>query len=155
MKNLMTGQLEKINFNDNQNKVIVFLSTQCPCSQSHENLLAQLATQFIDFKFLAIHSNINEDVAQARDHFLHSAIKFSIYQDNNAKLADEFKALKTPHAYIVNAKGEIVYAGGVSNSSRAENASEFPLMKALEQIKSGYKVEPSVNRVLGCLITRP
>jgi hypothetical protein len=73
----------------------------------------------------------------------------------DAKIADQFGALKTPHAYIVNGTGKIIYSGGVTNSTNGPNATKQLLKEALLSVKAGKNPEPSEVRTLGCVIARP
>ncbi|MFK5047747.1 thioredoxin-like domain-containing protein, partial [Klebsiella pneumoniae] len=89
----------------------VFLSTKCPCSNSHVALVKQLAKDFPAFAFVAVHSNRDETVAEARAYFRDFGLP--VLQDEKSRLADEFKASKTPHAYVLAAgDGKVLYHGG-------------------------------------------
>lgn len=135
--------------------VVVFLSAKCPCSASHEPVLKDLASQYSKegIEFVAVHSNQNEPTALAQDHFHSAGLGFPVLEDRGAKIADQFKALKTPHAYILQ-NGKIVYEGGVDDSSDAAEAKDHFLAKALAEIKEGKPVTLSKTRALGCQIKR-
>jgi hypothetical protein len=75
-------------------------------------------------------------------------------QDQDAKIADEFAALKTPHAFIVNGQGEIVYSGGVTNSANALSSTKEYLREALLSVSKGENPNPREVRSLGCVIAR-
>ena len=135
-------------------QVLVFLSAECPCSNSHLGELKSLAKEFGEFSFLAVHSNANESRELAQKYFQSAALSFPVLQDEKAKLADEFKALKTPHAFLLSPKGEILYKGGVTNSSNGETASTRFLRAALQNVSSGQEVQTKEGRTLGCVISR-
>lgn len=134
--------------------VVVFLSAVCPCSASHEPTLTHLSKEFPAFRFVGIHSNVDESVAMARQHFVKAALPFPIIQDNHARIASELGAFKTPHAFIFSRSGEILYTGGVDNSHFAERASKHYLKEALVAIASGREPAEKENRTLGCIIKR-
>jgi hypothetical protein len=52
-------------------RVMVFLSAKCPCSIGHEAKLRELSKEFKakGFQFVAIHSNADEDLKMAKEHF--------------------------------------------------------------------------------------
>jgi hypothetical protein len=54
----------------------------------------------------------------------------------------------------MSSKGEILYQGGVSNSTEVENAKEFYLADALNALKQNQSLKKSQTRVLGCPIAR-
>lgn len=135
--------------------VVVFLSAKCPCSNSH---ISELRSLFIDFKdhasFVGIHSNVDESPQLTKDYFKSASLPFPVIQDKKSQLADRFKALKTPHSFILSADGAILYQGGVSSSQHFDSADRKYLREALTDIQSGKSVRTPEGRTLGCAITR-
>ncbi|MFW1489827.1 hypothetical protein ACEV9X_23110, partial [Vibrio parahaemolyticus] len=86
------------------------------------------------FSFIGVHSNADEPIAQAREYFAQLDLSFPVIQDRELKLAEKFRAQKTPHAFLLNNEGEILYRGGVSNSRVAENADRKFLRDALYDV---------------------
>lgn len=134
--------------------VVVFLSAACPCSNSHIEELIQLAKLHPKFNFVGVHSNGNEDAEMAKSYFTNSKLPFPVIRDSQAQIADQFKALKTPHAFIINAEGSLVYQGGVSNSAKFDQADRRYLREALEDLARNEKVKTPEGRTLGCMISR-
>ncbi len=136
--------------------VVVFLSVRCPCSNSHEPALSQLAKEFHQkgFQFIAVHSNADESISLTEEHFKKANFSFPVVQDSNAKIADQFEAYKTPHAYILSPKNEILFKGGVDNSKIHAVADRHYLRDALSSIEKGLPIENPSVRVLGCEIKR-
>lgn len=134
--------------------VVVFLSAICPCSQSHTEEIAKLSQDFPEFHFVGVHSNADEGKDVALPYFNKSKLPFPIIQDRDAKIANEFKALKTPHAFVVLNDGSTVYQGGVSSSRDFSHADQKYLREALSDLKAGRKVKISEGRTLGCIISR-
>ena len=85
--------------------VIVFLSAKCPCSGGHEPYLKTLYEKFSGpssgVEFIGVHSNQDEAKDTSVEHFKAAALPFPVVQDEGAKIADQLKALKTPHVFIV------------------------------------------------------
>jgi hypothetical protein len=142
--------------NELAHQVIVFLSSTCPCSVSHESLLKSLAAEFKqkDFQFFGVLANQSEDRAGAERHFQSADLGFPILLDLQLRLLKELRALKTPHVFILNSKGETVYRGAVTDSHDAPASSKNYLKTALQQIAQGQAVDPRQTRPLGCLIDR-
>lgn len=151
---LFTKVETRIETKENKATVVVFLSAACPCSNSHIPILKSLSNEFKDFKFVAIHSNADESIEDTRKYFLKSNLPFTIIQDHRALLANQFKANKTPHAFIINAAGEVIYRGGVTNSSHAPAAEKMYLADALKDVSENKKIRLSETRTLGCAIAR-
>ncbi len=137
--------------------VVVFLSVNCPCSRGHEEALKKLANQFKDpdFQFVGIHSNADEGVEKSRAYFKQAALPFPVLQDEGAKIAIHLEAVKTPHAYVLDPSGKILFQGGVDDSHYSRTADKKYLEDALTSIKKGESVSKSFVRVLGCAIKRP
>lgn len=134
--------------------VVVFLSAKCPCSASHEVLLKELQTEFKDFPFIGIHANADEPLDITESHFKASELPFPILQDNKSFWADQLGALKTPHAFVINTKGEIIYQGGVTDSHIGPTAKKQFLKEVLTDLTEDKKPRHTLGRALGCYIQR-
>jgi len=137
--------------------VIIFLSSKCPCSNSHLSALNQLAKKFNDdgFSFVGVHSNVNEDYNESRQYFQSSKLSFPVIQDVNAKIADTYEAFKTPHVFVVSPQRKMLYQGGVDDSKVMQKAKRQYLLEALLAIRNGKEPAEKNVRVLGCEIKRP
>ena len=134
--------------------VAIFLSARCPCSNSHLGIVKKLAQDFPAFAFVVIHSNADEAISEARQYFRQAELDLPVLQDEHDKLADQFKALKTPHAYVLSPEGAVLYRGGVTNSANGPSASQQLLRAALEDVSAGRPVKTPESRTLGCVIAR-
>lgn len=134
--------------------VLVFLSAVCPCSNSHLVVLEALSEKHKDFQFVGIHSNADESLSDSEKYFKAASISFEVLQDSRSKIANQMKAFKTPHVFVISPEGQILYQGGVTNSSNAANATQPFLANALEDLSKGQKVRVSEGRTLGCIIVR-
>ena len=105
--------------------VAIFLSKDCPCSKGNLDYINELSKEFPEFQFIGIHSKKNTSNDEIKSYLKDKPLHFDIYNDSDLKIADLFKALKTPHAFILNPQGEIVYNGGITNSTFPKNAKEF------------------------------
>jgi len=140
--------------------VILFLSSRCPCSNSHINEIKELYSLYGSpsniamANFVAIHSNQNETQQEAEKYFQKNNIKFPVISDVDAKIADIFKAFKTPHVFVLNNHAEIIYRGGVSSSQHfSENVKKY-LRDVLFDLSKGEKPRWTETRSLGCVILR-
>ena len=136
--------------------VLVFLSIHCPCSRSHQPILRKLHEDFSgdQFQFFGVHSNANESVEDSLKYFKESGLPFPVIQDEDGRIANELGAYKTPHAYILDPHLQVIYQGGVDNTSDASRATEHFVRDNLNQLKKGEKLRESKRRVLGCQILR-
>ncbi len=142
---------------DSQKKlatVIYFLSSTCPCSQGHFDHLNSLQKSYPEFQFIGFHSSKSTPLKRAKRYFDQFTIDFPIYLDKKLKVANLLKALKTPHVFVLNKKGDFLFQGGATNSRNPKRADQFYLQKALRELKEGKPIETKVARALGCYIQR-
>ncbi len=135
--------------------VLVFLSAKCPCSASHEVTLKKLHQEYgsFGFEFIGIHSNQDENEVLTQAHFQSAKLPFPVIQDEGAKLANDYKALKTPHVFVIQDE-KIVFQGGVDDSADSTNAQKNYLSEALRELKAGKPITVTKVRTLGCAIKR-
>jgi thioredoxin-related protein len=152
-EDLFSGQKKEVT-TKTKGIVLVFLSARCPCSNSHMPLVSQLSQDFPEFQFVAVHSNSDENKAQAQEYFKSQNLSIPVLQDEKSVLANQYKASKTPHVFVLSPTGEILYKGGVTDSADAPSAENQYLRIALNEIKAGLKVSQSETRSLGCAISR-
>lgn len=152
-ESLLSGGAVKLDWSKAKANVIVFLSTVCPCSRSHEKKLAQLVADFPEFTFWGVHANSEEQ--EVTSYFANAKLPFkNILKDHRQQLANTFDALKTPHVFVLDSKGTELYRGGVDNSHSAASATVDFLRPALQEIRDGTPVTRAETRPLGCTIGR-
>ena len=153
---LRSGKVQKVS-PGTKGLVAVFLSAKCPCSQSHEAGLVALAKEFESkgFQFLGLHANADESLELGRLKFQDVAFPFPVLRDEGAKLAETLGANRTPHAFVLNPQGEVLFQGGVDDNKDAQKATRPYLRNALEAILAGKTPDPAIARSLGCVIARP
>lgn len=134
--------------------VMVFLSAKCPCSMSHIDELKSLVQEFKEFAFVGVHSNQDEALATSQESFRALRLPFVILEDETAKLADKYQAVKTPQVFVLNPQGKVLYQGGVTNSNVAQKADKHLLREALTAIRAGQSVPNLESKALGCAIVR-
>jgi hypothetical protein len=154
--NILTEKIEEISLRpvDKKATVVVFLSALCPCSKSHRDQLRQLSQKHTDINFVGVHSNIDEEKTQVVSYFKEAQHGFLILRDRNTGIADRFKVPKTPHAYVVSPQGQIVFQGGITDSSNAASATAFYLQDALEDVSAGRPVRLAEAKSIGCGLLR-
>lgn len=151
---LNSKSIKTMSVDEKKALVVVFLSAKCPCSDSHIQEIKDLYTDFKNFNFVAVHSNPDEATELTERYFAEANLPFTVLQDENTKLADQFNALKTPHAFVILPSGEIAYQGGVTNSKNAKKSDRKFLREALNDLEKGLTVAVSEGRTLGCSIAR-
>ena len=176
-RDILSETTKTINLTDTKKgTVIVFLSTKCPCSRSHEPILNILSKKYVPlgFQFIGLHSNADETLEMASRHFRAAKLSFPVLRDENSEIAEKLKAYKTPHVYIINPKGEVLFQGGVDSHSSVgtllsadpntieaeskkyleDTSTHHYLREALDAMQTNQPVQNAHVRVLGCIIKR-
>ncbi|MCW5655796.1 redoxin domain-containing protein [Hydrogenophaga sp.] len=76
--------------------------------------------------------------------------------DEDGKVGEAYAARVTPHMYIVNAQGLLVYAGGIDSIPSArvadiEKATNY-VRQGLAELRAGKPLSVSTSRAYGCSI---
>ena len=76
--------------------------------------------------------------------------------DEDGVVGKAYGARVTPHMYIVNAQGVLVYAGGIDSipSSRVDDIPKANpyIRQALGEIKAGKPLSVSTSQAYGCSV---
>lgn len=80
----------------------------------------------------------------------------AMLMDESGKIGQLYGAKTTPHMYIINAQGQLVYAGAIDSiaSSRADDiktATNF-VRQGLNESLAGKSVSVAVSRAYGCSV---
>lgn len=78
------------------------------------------------------------------------------FRDQTGKVGKLYDARTTPHMFIINAEGVLVYAGGIDDI-RSANADDIPkatnyVKAALADLAAGRAVQTSTTRPYGCSV---
>jgi peroxiredoxin len=76
--------------------------------------------------------------------------------DEKSKIARAYEARTTPHMYVIDGQGKLVFMGGIDDKPNT-NKADIPTSKnyvraALDAVKAGRPVETTVARPYGCSI---
>src|SRR5215510_2377169 len=94
------------------------------------------------------------DLTRKRD-----AAPAAVLLDPQSKIARAYGATVTPHMYIINANGILVYKGGI-DSIPSSDVSDIPRAKqyvrlALREVLAGRQVADASTRPYGCTLKYP
>ena len=90
--------------------------------------------------------------AQAKKEY---ALDHPVLIDEDGKVGRAYGARTTPHMYVVDAKGMLVYAGAIDNAPLGETDKSKPINyveNALEALGAGKKVDPAQTKSYGCSV---
>ena len=138
--------------------LVVFSCNTCPWVDAWEDRYISVSklSQKKDVGMIAI--NPNQGSRNKGDGLddMHSRAKKAKYDfyytlDKESKLASAFGATRTPHIYLFNNKGILVYRGAIDDNARRPKKVENPyLMDAINAMVAGEKITTASTKALGC-----
>ena len=157
-----------VSLTDYRGKTVVleWNNPECPFVQKHYGSGNMQKTQAAAVKDGAVWLSINSSApgnqghmngAGAKAFVARSGAKPSAYLlDPNGVAGRAYEAKTTPHMYIVNKTGALVYAGGIddkptSNPADVKGARNH-VLAALAEIKAGKPVSVKTSRPYGCSV---
>lgn len=144
--------------------LVIFSSNTCPYVIAWENTYSELSALGNELSIGMAIINSNEafrDNQDTPESMAQKSIDLGYNApyliDQNHVLADAFGARTTPHVYLFDAKGKLVYKGAIDDRYEGgkKNQPEINWLEtAMNQLAKGEKVTPSTTREIGCSIKR-
>lgn len=152
-----------------QGTLVVFSCNTCPFvvgngekSEGWEGRYNELAERLESQGFGMILVNSNEakrgdvdsfEAMQAHAQEAKYAMPYVV--DAGHELADAFGAMKTPHVYLLDASGTLVYTGAIDdNVNDSQAVVQRFVMKAAKEVARGAQVTMPETPAVGCSIKR-
>ncbi|GIW80469.1 MAG: thioredoxin family protein [Gemmatales bacterium] len=142
--------------------VVVFLSFECPVSNSYSQALNRLAKSYGDkgVVFLGVTTNEDETAADVARHAKEFDLRFPIVKDQAFAAADAFAARITPEAFVLDKRFVLRYRGRIDDSyyarlKKKQAVTHHDLENALKAVLAGKEVPRPATEAIGCPIFRP
>ncbi|MDP0498776.1 MAG: thioredoxin family protein [Verrucomicrobiota bacterium JB022] len=164
---LTNSEGKEVSLHDYEGKYVVleWVNPGCPFVQKHYNsgnmqkLQAEAKGQ--DVVWLSINSTSPKsgdymDSTQTKAYFKEKEVKSQWLLDPDGKVAKAYGATRTPHMFIINPEGQLVYQGAIDSINSADPAdigkADNYVMNALKQAKAGQDVSVAQTRPYGCTV---
>ena len=138
-------------------QLLVFFSVECPTSRIYADHMVRIHDAYGSrgVALIGVNANFNETSQDITAFGEAQQFTFPLLKDVNNRLADLLDAQSTPHAYLFNSEGTLVYRGEIDNGfGDPENTTSRGLWEALDAHLSGQPIERPETRSLGCIIRR-
>jgi peroxiredoxin len=154
---------KEINLSDHRGKIVVleWFNDECPYVKYHYdtvNTMVDLANKFKakNVVWLAINSTNHTTPKQNKEFSAKHNLPYPILDDRPGKVGRAYSATNTPHMFIIDAKGNIVYEGAIDNSPMGKIPEGEKLTnhvdKALAELTSGKAVSMPKTQPYGCSV---
>lgn len=138
--------------------VVVFLSFDCPVSNSYAATLIELHKKYAErgVTFLALVPT-DDDPAKVAKKAAEFKLPFPVFSDSKLVAAEAFKAIVTPEAFVLDHNRVLRYRGRIDNAysgrlKKNPQVTERDLAGAIEALVSGKDVPTPATRAIGCHI---
>lgn len=140
--------------------VYVFVSFDCPVSNSYASALAELSKEYAakGVAFVGLcpcDLSASEVAKQAKDFHL----GFPVYKDDAFAATDALKAQTTPEVFVLDRHSKLRYRGRIDNGfyarlKKSPQVTSYDLRNALDDVLAGNSVRVPATASVGCPIVR-
>jgi len=158
---LNTFDGKTVSLSDYRGKIVVleWMNFECPFSRYHyetKNTMVGLANKYRDKNvvWLVINST-NHTTQEANKAFAEKyRLPSPILDDRSGKVGHAYGAETTPHMYIINTRGRIVYEGAIDDSplGRKKEGVDNYVDKALAELTAGKAISTPKTKPYGCTV---
>lgn len=137
--------------------MIHFWSAKCPFVVRYEERLKAITRDYAGkVTVLGINPNVNDTLEETIQVSGKRGVNYPILMDPGNKIADQFGAVTTPHIFIIDAQGKLVYEGAVDNQgwNEGKTPDKHYVRDALDALLAGKKIEKNKTRTAGCTVKR-
>jgi len=156
------GKEVKLSDFTDKSKIVVleWMNYDCPFVKAEykDGVMKRLAEKYAkqNVVWLAINST-NYAEAQGDQAFINEhKLPYPILLDKDGKAGKLYKAMTTPHLFIIDTKGKIVYRGAIDNAplgKKPENEAYVNYVeKALDELLAGKAVSTPQTKPYGCSV---
>jgi peroxiredoxin len=154
---------KEISLSDYKGKIVVleWFNDECPFVKYHYDMVNAMVTLANKYRaknivWLAINSTNHTTPEQNKEFSAKHNLPFPILDDRPGKVGRAYGATNTPHMFIIDAKGNIVYEGAIDNSPMGKIPEGEKLTnyvdKALAELTSGKAVSMPKTQPYGCSV---
>lgn len=138
--------------------VLEWLNPDCPFVQRHykAGTMKNLATRYADdgVVWLTINSTHYMDAEANAKFKADNELPYTILVDQSGEIGHLYGAVTTPHMYIIDAGGTLVYIGAIDDDPRGnkgESAVNY-VAAALDEVVAGQAVATAETKPYGCSV---
>jgi peroxiredoxin len=149
----------KVSLSDFSGKIVVleWFNFDCPFVVRHHEAgtMAKLAEKYKgeDVVWLGINSTHYATQADDKKYKKKWNLGYPILSDSSGKVGKMYDAKTTPHMYIIDKSGKLVYNGGIDDDPRGESEKASNYVKsAITELVAGNPVSMAESKPYGCSV---
>jgi peroxiredoxin len=156
---LMDTEGNSVSLSDFAGKIVVleWLNPDCPYVKRHykTGTMKNLATAYADrdVVWLTINSTHYMDAAANAKFKADNDLPYTILVDQDGTVGHTYDAATTPHMYIIDGEGTLVYVGAIDDDPRgSSDAPSNYVAAALDEVTAGKPVTTAETKPYGCSV---
>ena len=150
---------KKVSLKDYSGKTVVleWINKDCPIDKRvlTAKYITSVEKKYHDkgVVFLAIDSTSTHTAADLTATAKEFGIDYPILNDFSGKVGHLYGAKTTPHMFVINKEGTLVYAGGIDDDPNGSKANRVNFVdKALGEVTSDKAVSVTESKAYGCSV---
>ena len=153
---------KKHSLNDYHGKkgiLIIFMCNHCPYVKAKVDAFNELYEKFgNEIHIIGINSNDSNDYPEDSFDAMKQTAKekkfgFDYLVDETQEIAKKYGAMCTPDPFLFNNQKKLVFHGRIDNAMKPDDsATEKTMIKNIERLLSGEKIEKDFEPSIGCSI---
>jgi peroxiredoxin len=137
--------------------VLEWVNPDCPTVQRHAKArtMATLAEKYRDqgVVWLGVNSTSSMGAADNRRWVEASGLAYPVLDDHTGQVAKLYSAKTTPHMFVIDATGKLVYQGGIDDDVDGSKKGGVNYVdRALSEVLAGTAVSMSQTKPYGCSV---
>jgi peroxiredoxin len=150
---------KRVSLSDYAGKIVVleWINPECPYVQRHykDKTMLSLAQKYRDkgVVWLAINTTSSASGKDNKAWVEKHDLDYPILDDSDGKIGRQYGAKTTPHMYVIDRSGKLVYKGAIDDSPQGdkEQANNY-VADVLAKLAAGGEVTPRENKPYGCSV---
>lgn len=149
----------EVSLSDFSGKVVVleWINWDCPFVKRHyeAGTFAKLVEKFEDqgVVWLAVNSTNYATAEKDKEWIGQYDLPYPILSDYSGEVGKMYDAKTTPHMYVIDKAGMLVYAGGIDDDPKGESENPTNYVKnALKEVLAGNAVSVPESKPYGCSV---
>ncbi|APZ96952.1 thiol-disulfide oxidoreductase [Fuerstiella marisgermanici] len=145
---------------DSKLVVVAFLGTECPLARLYGPRLSELQNRYQakDVAFVGIDANTQDSMTEISAYVARHKITFPMLKDVGNRVADQFKAERTPEVFLLDQNRTVRYRGRVDDQylvgRSRDKVRRKDLAIAIDELLAGKDVSVAATEAIGCHIGR-
>jgi peroxiredoxin len=155
----MDTEGHSVSLSDFAGKIVVleWLNPDCPYVKRHykAGTMKGLAEKYAskDVVWLTINSTHYMDAAANAKFKADNGLPYTILVDQDGTVGHTYDAATTPHMYIIDGEGTLVYVGAIDDDPRgSSDAPSNYVAAALDEVTAGKPVTTAETKPYGCSV---